>query len=73
MAEWGVDVVPEEQRVPICVKKDMVEVVRCKDCKWFENVGRAITIKDYDFYVCAVMNRYISTNDYCSYGERKDG
>lgn len=36
---------------------DVVEVVRCKDCKGYE--------------VCRNM-KPISENDYCSYGERKE-
>lgn len=44
---------------------DVVEVVRCKDCKFF-------TGKDYDG--CCIKNglatRY--AYDYCSYGERKE-
>lgn len=46
---------------------DVVEVVRCKDCKYFDAVdccNASITtfphgVRDFD--------------DYCSYGERKDG
>ena len=37
---------------------DVVEVVRCKDCKGYE--------------VCRNM-KPISENDYCSWGKRKDG
>ena len=44
---------------------DVVEVVRCKECKYF-------TGKDYDG--CCIKNglatRYL--NDFCSYGERKE-
>lgn len=44
---------------------DAVEVVRCKDCKYW-------TGKDYDG--CCIKNglatRY--ANDYCSYGERRE-
>ena len=49
---------------------DVVEVVRCKDCKWclVENWDGEI------LYGCdcgAGMND-ISPDDFCSYGERKD-
>lgn len=53
---------------------DMTVVVRCKDCcnflldRPFSSEDRD---RDNDFYLCKVMNRYLSTNDYCSYGERK--
>ena len=43
-------------------KKDMVEVVRCKDCKWFGLVGCAVMIADDDDKP--------TENDYCSFGER---
>ena len=55
---------------------DIVEVVRCKDCKWYYK-----HIANYD-YCChknpdgrwaqnfAVIAR---DDDFCSYGERKDG
>jgi hypothetical protein len=54
---------------------DVVEVVRCKDCKHHpDNDGecdRSITHTGRD-YVCEVNTyRYIGI-DYCSYGERKE-
>lgn len=41
--------------------KDMVEVVRCKDCK------------HYDEEFCHIHDGYIEDDDYCSYGARMDG
>lgn len=43
---------------------DAVEVVRCKDCKWFNDFGCAIRIVD--------DSDKPKENDYCSFGERKD-
>lgn len=43
---------------------DAVEVVRCKDCKWFEKPGCAILIVD--------DSDKPSKNDFCSFGERRD-
>ena len=43
---------------------DVVEVVRCKDCKWFNRFGCAIEIVD--------STDRPKENDYCSFGERKD-
>ena len=40
---------------------DMVEVVRCKDCKWWQKNAQR----------CG--DRKMFADDYCSYGERKDG
>lgn len=43
---------------------DVVDVVRCKDCKWFNNIGCAIKIVD--------DSDKPKDNDYCSFGERTD-
>ena len=40
--------------------EDVVEVVRCNDCKWSHP------------YQCAFVRTYIRKDDYCSRGERKD-
>ena len=44
---------------------DVVEVVRCKDCKYLE-----ITLP---YGECSRYLRMVSPNDFCSCGERKDG
>ena len=43
---------------------NLVEVVRCKDCKWFNNIGCAIKIVD--------DSDKPKDNDYCSYGDRRE-
>lgn len=43
---------------------DAVEVVRCKDCKWFNDFGCAIRIVD--------NSDKPKDNDFCSFGERKE-
>ncbi len=43
---------------------DVVEVVRCKECKWFNQSGCAIYIVD--------DTDKPTENDFCSYGERAD-
>ena len=52
-------------------KADFAEVVRCKDCKYFETPkwGNDIMIR------CVNMSGCIDVNpdDFCSYGERKEG
>ena len=48
---------------------DAVEVVRCKDCKYYEHP---------EYYgggtkdVCRTFKRQTREDDFCSYGERKD-
>ena len=44
---------------------DAVEVVRCKDCKWYESDGGALM-------VCARIELVADDNDYCSWGERRE-
>ena len=51
---------------------DVVEVVRCKDCKHFDkNKGYRDT--KFSFSFCDKFHHNITTeNDFCSYGERID-
>ena len=47
---------------------DVVEVVRCKDCVYFE--------EDYvyaeGFVLCPAIGMEVTDMDFCSYGERRD-
>ena len=43
---------------------DAVPVIRCKDCKWFGDIGCAISIVD--------DTDKPSENDYCSWAERRN-
>lgn len=43
---------------------ELVGVIRCKDCKWFGDIGCAISIVD-------DIDKP-SENDYCSFAERKE-
>ena len=49
---------------PCFQDKDIVGVVRCKDCKWWHTVGCAFR-KD-------CVNGLPSADDFCSYGERSE-
>ena len=54
---------------------DVVEVVRCKDCKWLEKWHKELPLYDTGLY-CTRPNQQsvnLLPTDYCSYGERKDG
>lgn len=42
---------------------DYVPVVRCKDCRWFENDGYHTN--------CKIMQFCVEAEDYCSKGERR--
>ena len=46
---------------------DAVEVVRCQDCKHHDDTS----IPEYKH--CFVNARTVQSDDFCSFGERKDG
>lgn len=56
-------------------KKDLVEVVRCKDCKHFTPKEKLNPIKYINPLeadgLCENSDKYIDSDDYCSYGVRK--
>lgn len=67
-AAWGFGVFVS--RLPAA---DVVPVVRCKDCTYFdeahyEDNGEPPYIKT----CCSLINRTVQPNDYCSYGKRKE-
>ena len=43
---------------------DVVEVIRCEDCRYF-----APTV---EWYECEFHDHYTMTDNYCSYGERRE-
>ena len=45
---------------------DAVEVVRCKDCKQYDYIA-------YDYGRCCKTMLLIKNDDFCSYGERREG
>ena len=53
------------------IRDGYAPVVRCKDCTFFE--------KDVEYYpdgtkdLCRLLDRQMLENDFCSYGEAKDG
>lgn len=50
-------------------KADVVEVVRCKDCKYSEETEPVFGIVD---YTCKrLLTNCLSAEDFCSYGERR--
>ena len=60
-----------------CPTVDAVEVVRCKDCQFFDKRGyeednRQQAIPELDFGWCSVLYRTEQACNFCSSGERKD-
>ena len=58
------DIVDFQEIIDDTPNADVVPVVRCKDCKWFNSGGCAIFIVD--------ESDKPTENDYCSFAERKD-
>lgn len=52
---------------------DVVEVVRCKDCKICElrYPTKAIGEEAIRGYYCYIIQRYVDPTDFCSYGEKR--
>jgi hypothetical protein len=46
---------------------DVVEVVRCKDCKLRDTEGCPFM-----YWYCGILLGCTSDNNYCNYGERKE-
>lgn len=51
-------------------KADAVEIIRCKDCKWYEPF---YMLNGNEFRCCCreTKESLRNSDDYCSYGERK--
>lgn len=53
-----------EDTVTLAPTVEAEPVVRCKDCRWFENDGYHTN--------CKIMQFCIEAEDYCSKGERRE-
>lgn len=62
MFETMVDVVKEQPTA------DVVSVVMCKDCVYWDGLGHSGRCEGYHN---GLMRDYTNYDDYCSYGERK--
>ena len=51
---------------------DVVEVVRCKDCQWWEARSCNSFIGRCENPLNGLFNEYTDDEDFCSYGERKE-
>lgn len=47
---------------------DVVDVVRCKDCKYYEQAK----VNNKGFLICPASGMEITEADYCSYSERRN-
>ena len=60
MAEYIYEITKDSDGVDCYIKRG--EIVRCKDCKWWKDIGCAIYIAD--------DSDKPKENDFCSFGER---
>lgn len=70
----SIDMIPKDYHDRVCEEMakrhqaelaNMVEVVRCKECKWashWQTLG-----------ICSVTSQRVKPDDFCSYGRRKEG
>lgn len=52
---------------------DVVEVVRCKDCEFWQSDWIPNTGGDRGCHYCEMMDSFTEPLNYCGYGERKEG
>lgn len=70
---WGIDYrAVSEEEINNAPAADVVEVVRCKDCVWWEIRGLPGTVGRCENPHNGLWNEYTYACDYCSYGERKE-
>lgn len=60
-------ILKDDKRIPV---SDVVEVVRCKDCKYAKKSKDVLGIPDYECLKTDIT--CLDADDFCSYGERKD-
>ena len=53
--------------------KDVVPVVRCKDCKHYHTHNRSVKWNTESMYCCKSALKKVCPDDFCSYGERREG
>lgn len=70
--EWD-DIPPTREEFVRFLKKqppvDAVVVTRCKDCEYLVNA----VVNANGFLICDVSDMEIAPDDFCSYGEPKEG
>ena len=52
---------------------DAVEVVRCKDCKHYKPQKKSAHWENRTNYCNRIVTVKVQPDDFCSYGERKEG
>lgn len=65
--DWGLHATSADIRAIPTV--DAVVVTRCKDCKYLVNA----TVNANGFLICDVSDMEITPDDFCNYGEPREG
>ena len=72
--KWERDIAMEQlkdHKIPFgCIAPDVVEAVRCKDCRYSVERESVFGIPDYKCQKHGIS--CLSATDFCSYGERKE-
>lgn len=81
--ECGSTILPIDAILMILNQIDTVEVLRCRDCKYWGDEDGILQDSDGEMFArCKAHNHLVdgrhtgwcpSENDFCSYGERKEG
>lgn len=70
---WAKGLEPS-QYIEVLPAADVASVVRCKDCKWFADNNDGVWYGCQMFQVVRITPEDApKPDDFCSYGERKDG
>lgn len=59
------------ERISSCAVRDLVSVVRCKDCKYYMGSNEKCELVDTRLLFYSTNKRW-TEESYCSWGERKD-
>ena len=49
-----------------------IDIVRCRECRYCKKKRGTFKGEPIIFYRCTENNRDVESDDYCSYGERRD-
>lgn len=73
MVEVEVEEIAEQILKQLAESGDVIQVVRCKDCKHFQSFkGERAKVNTDKSGWCDTNDDSVRADDYCSYGERKE-
>lgn len=48
------------------------EIIRCKDCKWYDRNDIFKNVYGEDYHLCVVSSYYVGAKHYCATGKRRE-